>query len=186
LFDVSFWIDLLQRTTCAKGMSLMLPFCLLRPCVVRRRKEIICSLNATTMVGYGFWFLIGLVLLRYHMVIYIVMLINFVLLEVSQRTLWQLLLLSGFRYYLLFGKIATRESSTITLIILKLFLKGLNFKCIGGWKRTSSCLILTTFFGDKTLFVVYRLLCNVYFAFLVVYSLTVLYLTLCLRDWLFL
>jgi len=66
------------------------------------------------------------------MAIYIYMLISFVLLEVSQKTLGQLLLLYGFRSYLLSGKIATGEFFKTTLIILKLLLKGLNFKCIGG------------------------------------------------------
>jgi len=66
------------------------------------------------------------------MAIYIYMLINFVLLEVSQKTLGQLLLLYGFRSYLLSGKIATEEFFKTTLIILKLLLKGLNFKRIGG------------------------------------------------------
>ena len=73
------------------------------------------------------------------------------------------LLLSGFPFYLLFGKIATGEFFKITLIILKLFLKGLNFKRIGGWKHTTFCSLLTIRFGDKILHVVYRLSCNVLF-----------------------
>jgi len=36
------------------------------------------------------------------------------------------------QYYMLYGKIATGESSKISLIILKLFLRGLNFKRLGG------------------------------------------------------
>jgi len=135
--------------------------CLVWPCVVRRRKGTICFFNVSTMVGCGSWFRIGLVLLRRYLVMYILMLISFVLLEDSQRTLGLLLLLFGFLFYLLFGKIATEEFFKITLIILKLSLKGLNFKRIGGWKQTTFCLLLTILFGDKTSYVVYRLSCNV-------------------------
>jgi len=60
------------------------------------------------------------------------MLTSFVLLEASQKTLGQLLLLFGLRSYLLYGKIATGEFFKITLTSLQLFLKGLNAKLIGG------------------------------------------------------
>jgi len=132
-------------------MYLTLPLWHARPCVVRKRKGTICFFIAITMVDFGSWFHIGLVLLRFYMVIYSHMLPNFVLLEVSQKTLGHALLLFGFRFYSSFWKIETGEFFRINLIILKLFLKGLNFKHIGGWKRTTSCSILTIPIGGKTL-----------------------------------
>jgi len=131
-------------------MSFRLIMCLVGHCVVRRRIGTICSFNAIIMVDYGSWYRSGLVLLRLYMAIYIYMLISFVLLEVSERTLIQFLLLFGLLSYLLYGKIAIGEFSKTTMIIFKLFLKGLRFKCIGGWKQTSSCSLLITPFGDKT------------------------------------
>ena len=132
-----------------------------RPYAVRKRKGIICFFSVIITVGCGSWFRIGLILLRRYLEIYILMLISFVLLEGYQRTLGLLSLLFGYSFYLLSEKISTGKFSEIISIILKLFLKGLNSKRIGGWKQTTFCSLLITSFRDKIHYVVYRQSCNV-------------------------
>ena len=132
-----------------------------RPYAVGKRIGIICFFSVITTVNYGSWFRIGLILLRCYLEIYILMLISFVLLEGFQRNLWLLFLLFGYPFYLLSGKTATGEFFKIISINLKLFLKGLNSKRIGGWKQTTFCSLLITSFRDKIHYVVYMQSCNV-------------------------